>query len=175
MRAESEPGRPRRVLGLDPGGMFGWAVLQADAQGRVVHCASGTWRLTPGAGARGQRLAELAVLLERTVALHVPMSDAPLVLAIEDVRRHRGTHAAHTYGAYRGCVERLAHELGLVLLPQPVGLVKQRVTGRGNADKALMVACATDLFALDLEGDNHADALGVALCGLDEAARWRPA
>jgi len=91
------------------------------------------------------------------------------------VRRHRGVRAAHVYGALRGVLALELARRDLILLPIGVGLVKQRATGKGNANKAAMVESARTRLHVDVVDDNEADALFVALAALDVSSRWSPA
>jgi len=50
----------------------------------------------------------------------------------------------------------------------PAAKVKQRATGKGNAGKPAMIAAAEETWLVEVEDDNHADALWVLQVGLEE-------
>lgn len=82
------------------------------------------------------------------------------VIAYEDVRRHKGTQAAHVYGGFRSMVEMVAQQHNVVLVGVGVGVIKKAWTGRGNADKAAMLAEARSRGFAPID-DNAADALAI--------------
>ena len=144
-----------RILGIDPGTSCGWAVLS-----KGEHVASGVWDLKPrrheGGGMRYLRLdAYLREALSGVGAVY-----------IEEVRRHAGTSAAHVYGGILATVQKRCEAQGIPYASIPVGTVKKAATGRGNASKALMIAAAQKEWpTVEIEDDNHADALWIALVG----------
>lgn len=74
----------------------------------------------------------------------------------EEVRRHIGTDAAHIYGGMLGVLSAWCEEHGVAYQGVPVGTIKAFATGRGNADKAAVIAAiqARGFSPLD---DNEAD------------------
>ena len=141
------------ILGLDLGTACGWAVLNANGDRR----ASGTWNLAPrrfeGAGMRWVRLGTLlGELLD---------ANPGAVLAVEEVRHHAGTDAAHLYGGALAVVQRVCEERQVPYAGIPVATVKRVATGKGNADKAAMVAAALHRWGA-VADDNDADALWIA-------------
>lgn len=144
-----------RVLGLDLGTRCGWALAEG---GQIV---SGVWDLRPrrfeGGGMRLVRLRRHLAEL------------GPGRVFFEEVRRHLGTDAAHVYGGMLGIVSAWCEEAGVPYAGVPVGTVKRRATGRGNAGKGEMVEAARVAFGRpDLASDDEADALWVMRCGLDD-------
>lgn len=79
-------------------------------------------------------------------------------IAYEDVKRHIGTRAAHVYGGFKAILEAFASQHGIALQPVSIQTIKRHATGRGNAQKADMMAAATARGWPVLD-DNHADAL----------------
>jgi Holliday junction resolvasome RuvABC endonuclease subunit len=142
------------ILGIDPALSCGWALL--DGERRV---ASGVWRLNETSrkesdGVRFLRLRRhLIAALEERVEL----------VAYEEVRRHMGTSAAHLYGGCVATIASVCEEHGVPVTSVPVAHVKQQATGKGNADKAQMVAAARERFSIEPSTDDEADALFVAL------------
>lgn len=144
-----------RVLGLDLGTRCGWALVEG------VQIVSGVWDLRPrrfeGGGMRMLRLRRHLAEL------------APTRVFLEEVRRHAGTDAAHVYGGMLGIVSAWCEECGVPYAGVPVGTVKRRATGKGNAGKGEMVEAARREFSRpELASEDEADALWVLRCGLDE-------
>ena len=127
--------------------------------------ASGVWDLQPrrheGGGMRYLRMrSRLRELLQSFGQV-----DA---MAYEEVRRHRGTDAAHVYG---GIVAVLTEECEARSLPYravPVGTVKKRATGKGNADKDAMCDAFEALLGRRPATDDEADATFVGLVLAEE-------
>ncbi|MFJ1149010.1 hypothetical protein [Bordetella bronchiseptica] len=139
------------ILALDLGTKLGWAVRGRD--GRTSH---GTEVFTPRASwSPGQRW-----LRARSFLVEVITQRQVHAIAYEDVKRHTGTDAAHAYGAFLCIVEMLADSHRLRLLPVGVGTIKKHWTGKGNADKADMIAEAK-ARGFRPETDNDADALAI--------------
>lgn len=88
------------------------------------------------------------------------------LIAYEDVRRHNGTTAAHVYGGFRSMTEMVAQQHNVPMIGFGVGVVKKAWTGRGNADKQLMIEAARDRGFYPLD-DNAADALAILHCALN--------
>jgi len=143
------------AIGIDPGTLCGWAVLAADG----ARLASGHWDLRPrrheGAGMRFVRLRRmLSMLLE-------PWADADVALCYEEVRHHAGTDAAHVYGGIVAVIQSWCEDAQVPYAAAPVSTVKRHATGRGNADKAAMVAAAVARWGGEPTED-EADALWIA-------------
>jgi len=90
----------------------------------------------------------------------------------EEVRRHKGTDAAHIYGAFCGILEKMCEAHKVPYTGIPVGTIKRFITGKGNANKEAMVQNCNATYkiepALKNSEDNKADALGVMCCGLHD-------
>ena len=142
------------VLALDLGTATGWALRTRD------DCiTSGTMTFKPsrfeGGGMRYLRfhgwlreMRELAGPIDRIV--------------FEEVRRHIGTDAAHIFG---GLLATLTSWAELNTIPYegvPVGTIKRFATGKGNADKAAVIA-AMQARGFRPADDNEADALALLL------------
>lgn len=139
------------ILGIDPGTKCGWALLR---DGERV--ASGVWDLKSkrheGGGMR--------FLRARTY-----MSEALQgvdAVAYEEVARHAGTAAAHVYGGLVAVLQAECEQAGIPYRGIPVGTVKKRATGKGNAGKPAMVAAAVEQWGA-VADDNEADALWIAM------------
>lgn len=142
------------VLALDLGTTTGWALRSQD--GGIT---SGTAAFRPsrfeGGGMRYLRfrgwLGELAALTGGLTRI-----------AFEEVRAHAGTDAAHLYGGFLAHLSAWCEERGIAYEGVPVATIKRFATGRGNADKAAMIA-AMRARGFAPTDDNEADALAILL------------
>ena len=78
----------------------------------------------------------------------------------EEVRRHTGTDAAHVYGGLLATLTAWCEETHIPYQGVPVGAIKRHATGKGNADKATMIAAAVNR-GWNPADDNEADALWI--------------
>ena len=141
----------RNLLALDLGTHTGWAVRRRD--GTISH---GTESFSPRKSwTPGQRWLRyrswLSALIERE-QVHA--------IAYELVHRHLGTESAHAYGAFQALTEMSAEGRNIELLTVGVGTNKQHWTGKGNANKAAMIAEAKRR-GFRPDSDNSADALAI--------------
>jgi len=142
------------VLALDLGTTTGWALRSQD--GGIT---SGTIGFKPsrfeGGGMRYLRfrgwLAEIAGL-----------SGGLARIVFEEVRAHAGTDAAHIYGGFLAHLSAWSEERGVPYEGVPVGTIKAFATGKGNANKALMIA-AIEARGFRPADDNEADAIALLL------------
>ena len=136
-----------RILALDLGTKTGWALYDDG----IIQ--SGTWQLCPesqrrweGGGMRYVRFVDLLSDLPR-----------PDRIAYEEVRRHKGTTAAHTYGGFQSSLMAWCERNKIPYEAYPVAQIKRHATGKGNASKEAMIEAAKKFG--EVEDDNHADAL----------------
>lgn len=146
------------VIGIDPGSMCGWALV--DEAGKRQ--ASGVWDLRArrheGGGMRYLRVRRyLEELLDHAEGHRSP------VVAYEEVRRHRGTDAAHVYGGIVASIVTVCEERKVPYAAIPVGTVKRTATGRGNASKLEMIAAFVAATDMQPDSDDEADAYWVAV------------
>ena len=78
----------------------------------------------------------------------------------EEVRRHVGTDAAHVFGGLLATLTAWCEEHGIAYQGVPVGTIKRHITGKGNADKAAVIA-AVRAHGFNPVDDNEADALAI--------------
>jgi len=97
--------------------------------------------------------------------LFVTGGDMIQAVYFEEVRRHVGTDAAHIYGGFLACLSAWCEENGLAYQGVPVGTIKRFTTGKGNADKAAVIAALREL-GFSPTDDNEADALAILLWAL---------
>lgn len=146
------------TLALDLGTTTGWAMHTPG--GRVI---SGAESFKPsrfeGGGMRYLRfrrwLTDLKATTEGIEAVH-----------FEEVRRHAGVDAAHAYGGFLATLTAWCEHHQIPYQGVPVGTIKKHATGKGNADKAAMLAAAR-LMGHQPADDNEADALCLLAMALD--------
>jgi Holliday junction resolvasome RuvABC endonuclease subunit len=139
------------TLALDLGTSTGWAL---NADGRIV---SGTESFKPGrfegGGMRYLRfkrwLTELKATTEGLEAIY-----------FEEVRAHAGVDAAHAYGGFLATLTAWCEHHEIPYQGVPVGTIKKRATGKGNASKEEMIAAMRALGHAPAD-DNEADALAL--------------
>tara|TARA_E500000331_G_scaffold344123_1_gene379947 strand:+ start:305 stop:787 length:483 start_codon:yes stop_codon:yes gene_type:complete len=152
-----KPAPPSMVksIGLDLGTTTGWACAEPWAWGT----ANFKPRRFEGGGMRFLRFRHW---LKELINLH-----SPEVVYFEEVRRHRGTDAAHVYGGFLGMLTSTCEEYALAHQGIPVGTIKRFATGKGNANKELMITKAQEKWTGVIANDNEADALWCLACGLE--------
>ena len=155
--------RPSSMLALDLGTTTGWAMRLTD--GAIV---SGTMAFRPGryegGGMRYLRFRAWLDELARDRGL-----DA---VYFEEVRRHVGTDAAHLYGGFLAHLTAWCEQRAVPYQGVPVGTIKRHVTGRGNADKQVVIAAVTARGHRPAD-DNEADAIAILLWAIDTAGGAR--
>lgn len=143
------------LLALDLGTRTGWA-MSGDP---VAH---GYHDFKPGRfDGGGMRYLRFARWLNEMHAAR-PISE----VAYEEVRRHIGTDAAHVYGGLMAHLQSWCETVGVPYQGVPVGTIKRAATGKGNADKAAMVA-AVNARGYAVKDDNEADAIALLHCVID--------
>ena len=80
----------------------------------------------------------------------------------EEVRAHAGTDAAHIYGGFLATLSAWCEQRSIPYQGVPVGTIKRHVTGKGNADKAAVIA-AIRARGFNPTDDNEADAIAILL------------
>lgn len=81
----------------------------------------------------------------------------------EAVHRHLGTDAAHVYGGFLAILAAWCAHHEIPCTGVGVGVIKKHATGKGNADKACMIA-AMRKKGFKPKDDNEADALAILHC-----------
>ena len=141
------------VLALDLGTTTGWALR---SMGMITSgCLSLKSSRFDGGGMRYLRF---RAWLDQTT----PDSDGIEAIYFEEVRRHAGTDAAHLYGGFLATLTAWCEQHGIAYQGVPVGTIKRHVTGKGNADKAAVIAAIRARGFLPTD-DNEADALAILL------------
>lgn len=152
------------LLAIDPGTRCGWAARPIQETTGMI---AGVWELKEGRfEGCGMRIIRLRSYLNE-IAQRLSIAS----VYFEEVRRHLGVDAAHVYGG-------ITHELmawcessspKVPYLGIPVATIKKFATGKGNANKEMMIAAAQKKWG-QLYDDNEADARWIAECA---AATWK--
>ncbi len=148
----------RCILALDLGTTTGWAL-----RGHEGLITSGTASFRPGRfDGGGMRYLRFTNWLTEIDRLSGPIS----AIWFEEVRRHAGTDAAHVYGGLMATLTAWAELRGVPYEGVPVGTIKRHAAGKGNADKAAMVA-AIRARGFSPADDNEADAIALLLWAIE--------
>jgi len=84
----------------------------------------------------------------------------PSQVVFEEVRRHRGTDAAHVYGGLLAVLTKWCEANRIPYAGVPVGTIKKSWTGNGSAGKNVMIGEAKKR-GFNPQDDNEADALAL--------------
>jgi Holliday junction resolvasome RuvABC endonuclease subunit len=137
-------------LALDLGTNTGFCVGTAG-----LHI-SGHWSLKPGRfDGGGMRFVKFRQRLNEIHAAY-PVT----IVSFEEVRRHKGTDAAHVFGGLLAILTEWCETNAIPYEGIPVGTIKREWTGRGNADKAAMIAAAVERGYAP-NSDDEADAIAI--------------
>jgi Holliday junction resolvasome RuvABC endonuclease subunit len=137
----------RCLLALDLGTTTGFCV------GNAAASSSGTANFKPGRfEGGGMRFVKFRGWLNEMSGAY-PIDQ----VAFEEVRRHAATDAAHVYGGLMATLTAWCEERSIPYEAVPVGTIKKHWTGKGNADKAAMIA-ESERRGLSPADDNEADA-----------------
>ncbi len=140
------------VLALDPGMSLGWALRTPDGlvTSGMLDLRS---RRFEGGGMRYLRfrqwLTEVKTCAGELEAIH-----------FEEIRAHRGVDAAHVYGGLVATLTAWCEHHDVPYAGVPVGTWKRGLTGKGNADKATVMAAVRNL-GYTPETQDEADALAI--------------
>jgi hypothetical protein len=152
---------PPVILALDLGQRTGWAVRNRDGA-----IASGVHEFRPGRFEGGGMIwLRFRAWLQEIDAAAGKVG----VVVFEEVRRHAGTAAGHAYGGYLAHLTAWAEANRIPYQGVPVGTIKRHIAGKGNADKAAVIA-AVKALGFDPQDDNEADALALLLWALANRA-----
>lgn len=147
------------ALAYDLGSKCGWAALHDGAR------FSGLLKTTP---TRFESNAMRFIKFKKYVREHI-LSFKPEMVFYERVERHVGTVAAHVYaGYYTALTTMLSEEFpSIPYHGLSVQEIKKHGTGRGNADKNMMMLAAGRRWPeQELTTSDVADALWALDCGI---------
>lgn len=155
-----------RVVGIDPGtATLGWGVIdQTGARTSLVAYGALT---TPADMTDHLRLQKLYEGLQGLLALHQPQA-----AAIEKLYFGQNSRTAMVVGQARGVALLALAQQHLDYIEMSPAEVKQAVTGYGRAEKRQVQLMVQRLLGLQdyPRPDDAADALAVAICGVEH---WR--
>jgi hypothetical protein len=142
------------ILALDLGTTTGWALMPPDG---VATSGTASFRPTRYDGG-GMRFLRFRNWLEqiRTYAGRIE------AIYFEEVRAHAGTDAAHIYGGFLATLTAWCEQQVVPYQGVPVGVIKQFITGRGNASKEAVMDAVCDRGFRPAD-DNEADAIAILL------------
>jgi hypothetical protein len=139
------------TLALDLGTTAGWAIRLPS--GQII---SGSRSFKPGRyEGGGVRFLRFTAWLDEQNGLY-PVG----LLVFEEVRRHAGVDAAHVYGGLMATLTAWCEAKQIPYQGVPVGTIKKHATGKGNANKLLMMQAMVDKGHNPCD-DNEADALAL--------------
>ncbi len=148
----------RTLLAIDLGTTTGWALR---SPGGLI--TSGTVSFRPsrydGGGMRYLRFQNWLAEMDR-------LSGPIATIFYEEVRRHIGTDAAHVFGGLIATLTSWAELRGVPYGGVPVGTIKKFATGKGNSNKAAMIAAAR-AKGFSPTDDNEADAIAILLWAIE--------
>lgn len=148
-----------RILALDLATTCGWALVAAG----VITSGSQDFHSRPGKGSPGDQFARFENWLKERIR-----DDKPEAIAYEEVYRWMSSSAAHVFCGFRAILLMNARRLPVVCHPYAPNVIKKAWTGKGNADKAAMMAETMRRFPdLDLTDDNQSDAIALLHLHLD--------
>jgi Holliday junction resolvasome RuvABC endonuclease subunit len=149
--AEAQEEAEVTLFTLDLGTLTGWAIHLPSG-----HIISGTQPFKPGRyDGGGMRYLRFASWLD---AIH---ASYPFTrVAFEEVRRHASTDAAHVHGGLLATLTAWCEKQEIPYEGIPVGTIKKHATGKGNANKLLMMQAMIDKGHNPCD-DNEADALAL--------------
>ena len=146
------------ILALDLGTTTGWALR--NLRGRIL---SGTAEFKShrfeGGGMRYLRF-------ERWLDETLRLAGEVEAVYFEEVRRHIGVDAAHAYGGFLAGLTAWCEEHAIAYQGVPVGTIKRFIAGKGNADKAAVIAAVREL-GFSPADDNEADAIAILLWAIE--------
>ena len=147
------------ILALDLGANVGWAAWfgpNDTAHGTMVFKNS---RFEGG----GMRWLRFRQWLTEVAESHGPIEQ----VYFEEVRRHRGTDAAHAYGGFLAHLTAWCEKMEIPYQGKTVQAIKIHATGKGNANKAAVVA-AVQARGFKVETEDEGDAVALMLLVTDK-------
>jgi len=159
LAARPNPSTPS-ILALDLGSTTGWAIRNNRC--RILH-GTAEFRPTRYEGG-GMRYLRFGKWLDQTLDVTGGID----AVYFEEVRRHIGTDAAHVFGGLLATLTSWCEGHGIPYQGVPVGTIKRYATGKGNADKAAMIA-AVRARGFEPADDNEADAIAILLWAIETA------
>jgi len=157
LAAKPTPSTPS-ILALDLGSTTGWAIRNSRC--RILH-GTAEFRPTRFEGG-GMRYLRFGKWLDQTLEVTGGID----AVYVEEVRRHIGTDAAQVYGGLLATLTAWCEGHAIPYQGVPVGTIKRYATGKGNADKAAMIAAVRGR-GFEPADDNEADAIAILLWAIE--------
>ena len=147
------------MLCLDLGTTTGWAVhsKQGVITSGTISFKNDRWQ---GGGMRFLKFNRFLNELNENVG---PVQ----MVFFEEVRRHLGVDAAHAYGGFMAHLTAWCEQCAIAYEGVPVGTIKRHATGKGNANKAMMIEAARARGHMPAD-DNEADALALVYWAMEQ-------
>ena len=153
-----------RMLGIDPGlTCTGWGIIEQHGN-KLTHLGHGQIKTSP----RQDDHRRLQIIFDDICA--VCQEYGPMAASIESVFVAKNANSALKLGMARGAAMAACASQGLPLTEIAPRLAKKAVTGTGTADKKQMQAMVGYLLGITPKGADAADALGLAIAGIHDAA-----
>lgn len=139
------------ILALDLGTKMGWAsLINGERKSGSVNFAGKKF------DGKGKKYLNFMNWL---YSLTEPMPSLDAIY-YEDVKRHNGVYAAHAYGGFEAIITAWCEDAEVPYISVPVGTIKKHATGKGNADKDMMLEYARQL-GYNPSDHNEADAIHI--------------
>ena len=147
------------MLCLDLGTTTGWAIhsKQGVITSGTISFKNDRWQ---GGGMRFLKFNRFLNELNENAG---PIS----MVFFEEVRRHMGVDAAHAYGGFLAHLTAWCEQQNIAYEGVPVGTIKRHATGKGNANKTMMIESAKARGHQPAD-DNEADALALVYWAIDQ-------
>lgn len=147
------------VLCLDLGTTTGWAIhsKQGVITSGTISFKNDRWQ---GGGMRFLKFNRFLNELNENAG---PIS----MVFFEEVRRHMGVDAAHAYGGFMAHLTAWCEQQNIAYEGVPVGTIKRHATGKGNANKTMMIESANARGHMPAD-DNEADALALVYWAMEQ-------
>ena len=135
-----------RILSLDIATKTGWA----------TNTSSGVWNLKVNKGeSYGMKLIRFKAKVKELIQLE------DIELVVYEKPSGRFIRAVASVSEMVGVLIELCEDLGVEYTSYTVSEIKKHATGKGNANKSMMVNSAKEKFDIKIIDDNHADALWI--------------
>ncbi|MGA8992511.1 MAG: hypothetical protein WB500_19375 [Rhodoplanes sp.] len=146
------------ILALDLGATTGWAVRSING---AITSGTAEFRLD-----RWQSGGMRFLRFKRWLTELKHQAGGFDLVVYEQVRNHAGVDAAHAFGGWLAILTAWSDHHDIDYQGVPVGTIKRFIAGKGNADKAAVIA-AIRARGFDPADDNEADALAILLWAIE--------
>jgi len=161
------------VLALDLGTDMGWALRE----GKSTFSGVNTFKPGRHEGAGMQFVRFRRWLDEIAIRDEMKTRSKPgtglTAIYYEEVRRHKGTDAAQTYGGFWSHLVAWCQENSVPFLGVPVQTIKKFATGKGNADKQAVIDAVSERWHVT-DSDDEADAIALLYYALETYEKEKP-